>query len=83
MYHGWLFNSTFRTSNPTTLLYLATNAVWNQIATAIGGPVQHIVPNPRREFEEARKVADCSLARSLIGWEPLISFADGIKELLG
>jgi len=55
----------------------------NRIAAAIGGPVQHIVPNPRREFEEARKAADCSLARSLIGWEPRVSFADGIKELLG
>ena len=55
----------------------------NRIATAIGGPVQHIVPNPRQEFEEARKAADCSLARSLIGWEPLVSFADGMKELLG
>lgn len=55
----------------------------NEIAAAIGGPVQHIVPNPRQEFEEARKAADCSLARSLIGWEPLVSFADGMKELLG
>lgn len=54
----------------------------NQIAAAIGGPVQHIVPNPRREFEEARKAADCSRARSLIGWEPRVTFADGIKELL-
>ncbi len=55
----------------------------NRIAAAIGGPVQHIVPNPRQEFEEARKAADCSLARSLIGWEPRVSFADGMKELLG
>ena len=54
----------------------------NDIAAAIGGPVQHIVPNPRREFEEARKAADCSLARSLIGWEPRVAFADGIKDLL-
>ena len=54
----------------------------NEIAAAIGGPVQHIVPNPRREFEEARKAADCSLAASLIGWEPRIAFAEGVKELL-
>ncbi len=54
----------------------------NEIAEAIGGPVQHIVPNPRREFEEARKAADYSLARSLIGWEPRVAFADGIKDLL-
>ena len=54
----------------------------NEIAAAIGGPVQHIVPNPRRDFEEARKAADCSLARSVIGWEPRVAFADGIKDLL-
>ena len=55
----------------------------NEIAAAIGGPVQHIIPNPRREFEEARKAADYSRARSLIGWEPRVAFADGIAELLG
>ena len=54
----------------------------NDIAAAIGGPVQHVVPNPRREFEEARKAADYSLARSLIRWEPRVTFADGIKDLL-
>ena len=54
----------------------------NDIAAAIGGPVQHIIPNPRREFEEARKAADSSRARSLLGWEPRISFQDGIADLL-
>ena len=51
----------------------------NEIAAAIGGPVQHIVPNPRREFEEARKAADCSRAKSAIGWEPRVAFAEGIR----
>ena len=55
----------------------------NELSAAIGGPVRHIVPNPRREFEEARKAADFSRARSLIGWEPSVAFADGIAELLG
>ena len=54
----------------------------NEVAAAIGGPVQRIVPNPRREFEEARKAADYSRAESLIGWKPRITFADGIKEQL-
>lgn len=54
----------------------------NEIAEAIGGPVQHIVPNPRGDFEEARKAADYSRAWSLIGWEPRVAFADGIKDLL-
>ena len=54
----------------------------NEIAAAIGGPVQHIIPNPRREFEEARKAADYARAQSLIGWEPRIAFAEGIRCLL-
>ena len=54
----------------------------NDIAAAIGGPVQHIIPNPRREFEEARKAADCLRARSLIGWEARVPFSDGIRDLL-
>ena len=54
----------------------------NEIAAAIGGPVRHIIPNPRREFEEARKAADCSRAKSAIGWEPRVAFAEGIQALL-
>ncbi len=54
----------------------------NDIAAAIGGPVERIVPNPRGDFEEARKAADYSQAKSLIGWEPRVAFADGIKGLL-
>ena len=54
----------------------------NDIAAAIGGPVERIVPNPRGDFEEARKAADYSQAKSLIGWEPRVAFADGIKDLL-
>ena len=54
----------------------------NEIAAAIGGPVERIVPNPRGDFEEERKAADTSRAKSLIGWEPRVAFAKGIKELL-
>ena len=54
----------------------------NEIAAAIGGPVERIVPNPRGDFEEARKAADYSQAKSLIGWEPRVAFPNGIKDLL-
>ena len=54
----------------------------NEIAAAVGGPVERILPNPRGDFEEARKAADYSRAKSLIGWEPRVAFPDGIKELL-
>lgn len=54
----------------------------NEIAAMIGGPVRHIFPNPRGDFEELRKCADNSLAMELIGWEPVISFREGMKGLL-
>ena len=54
----------------------------NDIARLIGGPVRHIVPNPRGEFEELRKAADYSKAKALIGWEPQIPLAEGIKSVL-
>ena len=54
----------------------------NEIAAIIGGPVRHIMPNPRADFEELRKAADYSKARSLICWEPRVPFSDGIRSLL-
>ena len=55
----------------------------NEIAAIVGGPVRHIVPNPRADFEETRKAADYSRARSVIGWKPRVSFATGIGSLTG
>ena len=55
----------------------------NDIAAMIGGEVEHIVPNPRGEFEELRKSADNSKAKAQIGWEPRIPAAEGIREVAG
>ena len=55
----------------------------NEIAAIIGGPLEHIVPNPRGDFEEFRKSADNSRAKAVIGWEPKISLAEGMGDLLG
>ena len=55
----------------------------NEIAVIIGGPIKHIVPNPRGDFEEFRKSADNSRVKTVIGWEPGISFAEGMRDLLG
>ena len=54
----------------------------NEIARIIGGPVNHIVPNPRGDFEELRKSANNSRAKALIGWEPRVSLAEGMRDLL-
>lgn len=53
-----------------------------ELAEIIGGPVEYIVPNPRAAFEEVRKSADYSRARELIGWQPGVSLAEGMKDLL-
>ena len=55
----------------------------NEIAAMIGGEVEHIIPNPRGEFEELRKSSDCSRANVLLGWEPLISPSEGIAAVAG
>lgn len=54
----------------------------NEIAALIGGTVEHIIPNPRGAFEEQRKCADHSRAGALIGWEPRIPFAEGLRTVL-
>ena len=54
----------------------------NDIAALIGGQVTHIFPNPRGEFEEYRKCADNSRAKEAIGWEPMITIRQGMRDLL-
>ena len=53
----------------------------NEIAAIIGGEVEHIIPNPRGEFEELRKSSDCSKARAVLGWEPRVGLAEGIRAI--
>lgn len=47
------------------------------VAETIGGPVEHV---PAR-LEPHDTLADHSLAKKLIGWEPTVKFEDGIEEL--
>ena len=54
----------------------------NEIAEMVGGEVEHIIPNPRGAFEELRKCADTSRAKSVISWEPGIRLAEGIQSVL-
>ena len=51
----------------------------NEIASIIGGPSVHI---DARQGEARDTLADVSLTKELIGWEPKVKFADGLKELL-
>ena len=54
----------------------------NEIAQLIGGEVEHIVPNPRGEFEELRKSADVSKGWLMIGWEPWVMASEGIRAVV-
>ncbi len=70
--------------NRNTVLNIGTNQETsvNEVAAKIGGEVRHILPNPRGELEELRKVADFSKAKRVIGWEPRIDFDEGMRLVL-
>jgi UDP-glucose 4-epimerase len=53
------------------------NASVNKVAELIGGPVEHIAPR----LEPHDTLADNSLAKKLLGWEPQVSLEEGIAEL--
>lgn len=70
--------------NQNTILNIGTGEETsvNEVAARIGGEVRHVIPNPRGELEELRKVADFSKARRTIGWEPLVTFDEGMNIVL-
>jgi len=49
----------------------------NKIAELIGGPTVYIAPR----LEPKHTLADSSLARELLGWEPQVGIEEGIAEL--
>jgi UDP-glucose 4-epimerase len=53
------------------------NASVNRIAELIGGPSTHVAPR----LEPHDTLADNSLAKKLLGWEPQVTLEDGIAEL--
>jgi nucleoside-diphosphate-sugar epimerase len=53
------------------------NYTINHLAELIGGPVEHIAPR----LEPHDTLADVSLAKKLLGWEPKENFEEGIAEL--
>lgn len=53
------------------------NVSVNDVAKMIGGPVVHIEPR----VEPAHTLADNTLARKILGWEPTIKLEVGIAEL--
>ncbi|MBX4195949.1 NAD-dependent epimerase/dehydratase family protein, partial [Candidatus Parcubacteria bacterium] len=50
----------------------------NEIASIIGGPADHLPP--RLEIKDS--LADITLARKLLNWQPMVGLEDGLKELL-
>jgi nucleoside-diphosphate-sugar epimerase len=48
----------------------------NEVAQIIGGPVIHIAPR----LEPKQTLADISLAKKLLGWQPKVTLSDWLKE---
>lgn len=53
------------------------NHTINELAKLIGGEVEHIAPR----MEPHDTLADNSLAKKLLDWEPTVAFGEGIAEL--
>lgn len=53
----------------------------NDLVKIVGGSAEHIIPNPRGEYEERRKYADNSRARKIILWKPRVDIKKGINIL--
>lgn len=53
------------------------NASVNRVAELLGGPVEHIAAR----LEPHDTLADNSLAKKLLGWEPQVTLEEGITEL--
>jgi nucleoside-diphosphate-sugar epimerase len=49
----------------------------NELAKMIGGEIEYVAPR----IEPKRTMADISLTKEKLGWEPTTILADGIKEL--
>jgi UDP-glucose 4-epimerase len=53
------------------------NCSIKQLAELIGGPVEHV----EARLEPKNTLANASLAKELLGWEPTVTLEDGIAEL--
>jgi UDP-glucose 4-epimerase len=51
----------------------------NRLVELLGGPVVHV---PKRPGEPDCTWADITKARELLGWEPTVSFEDGVARML-
>ena len=54
-----------------------------EIARMTSEDIEHVYPNPRGNMEERRKMADCSRAQAVLGWEPTIPFDKGFRQFCG
>lgn len=74
------FENGFEAINLGTGVETSINDIASMIKSPL--PIEYINPNPRGDFEEARKCADLKKAKDLLGWEAQVNIKDGIAELL-
>ena len=76
-------NESDLTVGENTIMNIGTSreTTVNEIAKMIGGDVRHLIPNPRGDFEESRKAADYTKAKSVLGWEPEVRVEAGLKTV--
>jgi UDP-glucose 4-epimerase len=51
----------------------------NRLVALLGGPVEHL---PKRPGEPDCTLADITKIRSALGWEPKVSFEEGVRNML-
>ena len=53
-----------------------------ELAGMLGGEIQHIIPSPRGDMDEARKVADLSLAMATLDWRPETDLKESLASAM-
>lgn len=53
-----------------------------EVARAYGSDIQPLITGDARKNDIRHCIADTTLARTLLGWEPQTSFEDGLRELI-
>jgi UDP-glucose 4-epimerase len=60
---------------------ISLNGIVHEIESRLGRPVQ-VERKPARKFDVPISVLDCTLAKTVLGWSPRLSFSEGIQKTI-